>query len=433
MTNRPDDASRSALEPLRPRETELAFRDGMTGLYNYRLLEQILGERWDELVALVDRFAVVMLDLDLFKDVNDRYGHLSGDEVLRETGRILTRTFRTGDFIFRYGGDEFVVLLPLAEAAEATTLGERARAAMLEAEFFAPEEERRIEIPVSFSIGVAAWPADGESGKAVLARADERLYEEKQALKRKVARRRFAVSGGALAVLAVIATAIVFIFSSRTPAPVVSPPASGPSVSANSPDAANDEKLLLARITELQEEIDRLTAAQKEQRTPDAKKSSEMIAGLQSKVRELSERLESKPANGQPAAADTIRTPTEHAVVELPPAVADPRPAPPAPPSTAPRETASAAITPPRLLAQVIPRYPEMARERRVESAVEFNLLVDETGRVVSATPIGPPKGLGFDEAARTAALASRWKPGTRGGVPTPMETKLVVYFRIRG
>lgn len=432
MMTRPDDASRSALEPLRPRDTELAFRDGMTGLYNFRLLDQILEERWSELVAFVDRFAIVMLDLDLFKDVNDRYGHLSGDEVLRETGRILHRTFRAGDFIFRYGGDEFVVLLPGAESEEAAALGERARAAMLQAEFFAPEEERRIEIPVSFSIGVASWPADGESGKVVLARADERLYLEKQALRRKVVRRRLAVSGGALGVLAAIAVAVVLYFSSRAPAPMVASPIPivAPATT-SSADVTNDEEILLARIAELQAEIDRVTGAQKEQQEPDASKSDAEIAALQAKVRELTEQLATKPATASPP-QEPPRTVAERPTSDVPPPV-DARPLSTPPVQPQPRDSAATTLTLPRLLRQVTPKYPEMARERRIEASVEFDLLIDETGRVVSATPIGPPKGLGFDEAARAAALESRWKPGTRGGTPVPMQTKLVVSFRIRG
>ena len=436
MTIRDDDAHRNVLAPLRPRESDLAFRDGMTSLYNYRLLEQLLGERWGELVALADRFAIVILDLDLFKDVNDRYGHLSGDEVLRATARILQDNFRGGDFIFRYGGDEFVVLLPGADAAEAARLGERARTAMLEAEFFAPEEQQRIEIPVSFSIGVAAYPDDGENGTVVLARADERLYAEKQQLRRRIRRRRALISAAAIALVILLALALLIFLPRREPATINVPPNVTAPPTVTLPVSSEDERVLLARIAELQEEIARLTREQKSDVAPGSETASVQIGSLEAQVRELSDRLEARAAGTGAAASDEARPNDQRPVPAQRPesesGAPHERPV-VAPPTQGASIAEPERVSAPRLLEPVIPRYPAMARERRLEARIEFQILVDETGRVVSATPIGPPKGLGFDEAARAAALASRWRPGTRNGQPAPMETKLVVNFRIRG
>ncbi|MGK2859809.1 MAG: TonB family protein [Thermoanaerobaculia bacterium] len=435
MTIPDDDAYRNVLAPLRPAESELAFRDGLTGLYNYRLLEQLLEERWGELVVLADRFAIVFLDLDLFMDVNDRYGHLSGDEVLRATGTILRNHFRAGDFVFRYGGDEFVVLLPGADAGEAARLGERARIAMLEAEFVAPEEQQRIEVPVSFSIGVAAYPGDGESGKAVLARADERLYAEKQALKRRIRRRRAVVSVAATLLVGALIAGVLLSIPSRLPDTVAEPPSASAAAPVPAMTSAEDEKLLLARIAELQEEIARLTRDQKESAAMGTAGRAPEIEALQTQVRELSERLDARPVGPAAPSPDVPRQSVERPAPDRAAQEAAPheRPAAPSSPPAATARPESAVRVLPRLLEPVVPRYPAMALDRRAEATIEFNVLIDDEGRVVSATPIGPPKGLGFDDAARAAALSSRWKPGTRGGQPVSMETKLVVQFRIRG
>jgi TonB family protein len=354
--------------------------------------------------------------------------------VLRATGAILHNNFRGGDFIFRYGGDEFVVLLPGADAGEAMALGERARTAMLEAEFFAPEEQQRIEIPVSFSIGVAAYPGDGESGKSVLARADERLYLEKQAFKSRIRRRRALISVVAVALVVAVVLA-VFRWLPRSPGKVADPPPSA-SVSASTvilPASSEDEALLLARITELQAEISRLTEERKGQRAPESGARGAEIESLQSQVRQLSDRLEARSSGGSATAPDVSRQNGDRPTPERPAADFEPQERPAAPatsPAGSRAETVEVSL--PRLLEPVTPRYPSMALERRLEATIEFRVLIDESGRVVNATPVGPPKGLGFDEAARAAALASRWSPGTHAGEAVPMETKLVVQFRIR-
>src|SRR5581483_10835597 len=373
---------RNVLAPLQPAESDLAFRDDLTGLYNARLLTSLLDERWEEMVSLCGKLSLVLIDLDLFKQVNDRYGHLSGDDVLRTTATLLRTHFRSGDMLFRYGGDEFIVLLPGVDAEEARQLGERARDAMRSHEFFTPAERERIRVPLSFSVGVASWPSEGMVRRSLLARADERLYAEKKATAARARlKRRIVWWFAAGFAAAVVLSGVVMTLNDR---PIVVAPARAPRSAIRQP-AVNDEQLRL------------------------------QIATLQTKISNLTSQLDAKPA--------PIVVPPQQAAVVPPPA---------APPETpAPRPAEPAPIVPPQLLIPVVPRYPQMARDRRIEATVELRVTVDEKGRVTRAEIVGPSRGYGFDEAARAAALESHWQPATQGGVPVPLDTILRVDFRI--
>lgn len=147
---------------------EQARRDALTGLYNHRHCHRLLGELLRRRGA---SFALLMLDLDDLKLVNDRHGHLRGDELLRAVGRALRRAIRHGDLAFRIGGDEFLLLLPGAGEAQALRLLARI--------------ERELPPlpglpPLGFSYGIAVAPADGESPDRLLSCVDARLYEHKR-------------------------------------------------------------------------------------------------------------------------------------------------------------------------------------------------------------------------------------------------------------
>lgn len=121
-------------------------------------------------------FALVFVDVDHFKAINDRHGHALGDEVLRSVGRVLAEAVRRNDFVARYGGDEFAVLVPDAMAAEAAAMAERLRAAVAQHDFTADRSVARTTV----SLGVAqALVVDGHD--ALLRHADEALYAAKNA------------------------------------------------------------------------------------------------------------------------------------------------------------------------------------------------------------------------------------------------------------
>jgi len=131
---------------------------------------------------------VLMLDLDHFKDVNDRYGHAAGDTVLAEFARRLKLGLREVDVAFRHGGEEFVVLLPETDAYGGAIVAERLGAAIRDIPV--PIDARRVDavtgqpvdrIPVSVSIGVAVYPEHGVTAEQVLAAADDALYVAKRA------------------------------------------------------------------------------------------------------------------------------------------------------------------------------------------------------------------------------------------------------------
>lgn len=163
---------------LRQREAHalrLADRDGLTGLYNRRRMPELIGQAIDEAALLGRRLGVLFIDLDGFKHINDHYGHAIGDELLNTVaGRIATRA-RTGDIVCRYGGDEFIVLLPHipdrdAALEVAATIAERVSL---------PCKVAGEELMVTAAIGVSMYPEDGGTAAELLDRADQEMYRVK--------------------------------------------------------------------------------------------------------------------------------------------------------------------------------------------------------------------------------------------------------------
>ncbi len=160
----------------------MASTDGRTGLANSRSFDETLEDRLRARDA-GDPLAVLMLDIDHFKDFNDRNGHPAGDQALRSFARVLQFAVRDGDVAARYGGEEFVVMLPGASASEATVVAERIRS-QVEATTIELSPGHRDQMTVS--IGVAVWPTDADERVKLLEVADAALYRAKNSGRNRV-------------------------------------------------------------------------------------------------------------------------------------------------------------------------------------------------------------------------------------------------------
>ncbi len=150
--------------------THAAMTDSLTGLTNRRTFESIMSQ-WTE---KQQPFALIVMDIDRFKSINDTYGHQAGDEVLKHLARIVTSSVRSNDVCCRYGGEEFVVLLPFTTAPDAWITAERVRSAF-------ETWENPFGIPLTVSLGVAHYPSHAESAEMLFQRADHALYQAKEA------------------------------------------------------------------------------------------------------------------------------------------------------------------------------------------------------------------------------------------------------------
>jgi diguanylate cyclase (GGDEF)-like protein len=168
-----------ALDNVRLHEEaqRLSLTDPLTGLFNYRYLRESLRRELERAGRFGRHLAVLALDLDHFKDVNDTYGHDVGDVVLAEVARRLRSLTREVDVAFRRGGEEFVILLPETDAAGGAALASRLAGEVRQT----PVYTRDHAINVTVSIGVAVFPEHGTTGSVVLEAADRALYAAKAA------------------------------------------------------------------------------------------------------------------------------------------------------------------------------------------------------------------------------------------------------------
>lgn len=160
-----------ALESL----AEASNRDGLTGAYNRRFLEETLQREYSRVRRYSGTLSLVMVDLDYFKRINDTHGHLAGDEVLRSVVRNLNGVLREADWVGRYGGEEFAVILPQTDLKGATVVAERLRAAVAAK----PVTVGDIILNVTASLGVASWDAELTTHEQLIQRADQALYQSK--------------------------------------------------------------------------------------------------------------------------------------------------------------------------------------------------------------------------------------------------------------
>jgi two-component system cell cycle response regulator len=157
---------------------EMAITDALTGLFNRRYMESHLGTLVEQAAARAKPLSVLVLDIDYFKAINDTYGHDAGDDVLREFALRVRKSIRGIDLACRYGGEEFVVVMPETDMAVAAMVAERLRR-RIATEPFAIEQGAR-NLAVTISIGIAALGGKDDSAASVLKRADQALYRAKR-------------------------------------------------------------------------------------------------------------------------------------------------------------------------------------------------------------------------------------------------------------
>lgn len=172
-------AEKYALELAQANEKlqQLAYRDSLTGLFNHGHFQEVLGREIQRAVRYGRPFSLLLLDLDHFKNINDRYGHLVGDGVLKTVSELALKSVRRCDYVARYGGEEFAIIFPETGSTGAATLGERIRKTIEKAEMVVEDHI----IKTTISIGVYTYcPGESETSKQfIIGAADQALYLSK--------------------------------------------------------------------------------------------------------------------------------------------------------------------------------------------------------------------------------------------------------------
>ena len=161
----------------------LATVDEVTGLYNQRKLREDLENAIELHARQHKTFSLMFIDVDHFKSVNDNYGHLVGSKLLQDIGELLSLTLRSSDHIYRYGGDEFVVIMPTVDIKTVHMVAQRVLAQIKAKDFDISEEE---QYHLSVSIGIAEYPTDASSAPEIIKFADEMMYMSKRSGRGKV-------------------------------------------------------------------------------------------------------------------------------------------------------------------------------------------------------------------------------------------------------
>lgn len=162
---------------LRVRLHQQSIRDPLTGLFNRRYMDASLRQEENRASRNQTQVGIVMLDVDHFKRFNDTYGHEAGDEILCVLGKILRDHFRESDIVCRYGGEEFIVILPDITAEQCQTKAEQLRVLVESSAYIISGNEK---LAITISLGVALFPLHGDEVRSVVKAADDALYRAKE-------------------------------------------------------------------------------------------------------------------------------------------------------------------------------------------------------------------------------------------------------------
>ena len=161
---------------------KLSITDGLTQLYNSRYFYAQLKGEIERCNRYSHKLSLLLLDIDNFKEYNDTFGHLEGDKILVRLGRVIKSCLRKMDTAYRYGGEEFTIILPGTDGEEAHTVAERLRAAVLEEDF---TDGQHPDVRITISIGVTQYLQE-EKIASFVQRADQAMYQSKQAGRNRV-------------------------------------------------------------------------------------------------------------------------------------------------------------------------------------------------------------------------------------------------------
>ncbi len=172
------DRSQFLLKELLKKTKELSITDDLTGLYNQAQFFTLLDIELKRAERYGNNLSIIIFDVDNFKNYNDNNGHLKGSDTLRKIGKIMKRVFRNGDILARYGGDEFILILPDTDSVGAYLAAERIREAV-EKERFDGEEKQPLG-KITITLGIASFPEHGKIAKDIIDNADKALYVAKE-------------------------------------------------------------------------------------------------------------------------------------------------------------------------------------------------------------------------------------------------------------